>query len=77
LRKSRIRSAEKPQTEQADQDQIDRDDDVQKAGMMRIRTPAMSATIGCKCAMLTVMIYSPFWLAMRLKTARKPDGSTL
>jgi hypothetical protein len=27
---------------------------------MRIRIPAMSATIGCKCAMLTVMIHSPF-----------------
>jgi hypothetical protein len=55
LRKSEFRSAEKAQTEQADQDQIDRDDDVEKTRNDENQNTGC-ATIGCKCAMLTVMI---------------------
>jgi hypothetical protein len=77
LRKSGFRSAEKAQTEQADQDQIDRDDDVEKTRNDENQNTGNERYDRLQMRNADGHDYSPFWLAMRLKTAGKPDSSTL
>jgi hypothetical protein len=77
LRKSGFRSAEKAQTEQADQDQIDRDDDVEKTRNDENQNTGNERYDRLQMRNADGHDYSPYWLAMRLKTAGKPDSSTL
>jgi hypothetical protein len=53
------------QSDDADDDEINRNDEIQSRGMMRIRTPAMSETIGVR------------WVERVILYLQRPEGKFL